>query len=106
MLTYLLDIGNQMPGSVLFQTRMRSAFARTALLEKHHPILAGIEVAAVFPNQTTSRSAVKKNGGLTSGVANLLIVEIVNGGNLQPAGVERFDVGVESFHARILRTVD
>src|SRR6266566_9272893 len=38
MFAQLLDVGNQMPGGVLFKARVGSAPTRAALIEKHHAI--------------------------------------------------------------------
>ena len=85
---YVLD---QIPGSVFFETRMRRALPRSALIEKHHTINFRIEVAPVVRRNSPAWSAVQENDRLTLRVATLLVVKLVNRRDLQPASVERFN---------------
>src|ERR1700730_1317767 len=96
MLAQFLDVCYEIPGRILFQTRMRSALAGAALIEKNNSIEFRVEVATVVGLDSATRSTMKKYRGFAIRVTHLLVVKLVNRRNLQPARVEWFDLIIES----------
>jgi hypothetical protein len=98
MLPQLLYVGDQMPGRILFQARVRRAVARAALIEKDYAIRCGVEELAVLRDNASARAAVQKDHWLPLRIAALLVINRVNGRDLQHALLERLDWVIKCFH--------
>ena len=73
-----LDVGDQVPGSVSFERRVRCALAAATLVEVHDAVFAGVEEAALFRIGTAAWAAVQKDHRLAGGVAGLFEVEVMD----------------------------
>src|SRR5437763_8368201 len=96
MLAQLLDIGNKIPGGVLFERSMRRALSRSALIEEHDAIGIRIVKLSILRHQPAAGPAVQKDDRLTFGIAALFVVNLVNLRDSQAARVVGFDWGVKS----------
>ena len=92
---YLLDIGDEMPGSVVFKRGVRLALSRAALIKKNYVVSGRVEEATIVRHKTCAWSTVEKDDGLPFWIATLLVVEFMNGRNLQTSSVERLNLGVQ-----------
>ena len=75
---------------------MRRTLARAALIEKHDAIGVWIVKLAVLGHQTATRPAMQKDHRLPLWIAALLIINLMNVRDLQPAGVIGLDWRVKS----------
>src|SRR6266480_6548649 len=96
MLAQFLDISDEMPGGVFFQTCVGRAPARTALIEEHNPVSLRIKELAIFWNQAAARPAVQKHHRLSFRIPALLVIKLVNVRHFQTASVIGFDWIVEN----------
>jgi hypothetical protein len=87
----LLDILDEIPGGILPQLKERLGQAAAALIEEHDQELGRIEVASVGGNALGSRAAVEDHNRLALRVPVQLVVDLVKGGDLQIAHLERLD---------------
>src|SRR5438876_8220125 len=85
---------------------MRRALSRAALIEKHDAIGVWIVKLPILRHQPATRPAMQKDHRLPLWIAALLIINLMNVRDLQPAGVIGLDWRVkrpEFFHSlRIL----
>jgi hypothetical protein len=80
MLTQEFHIGNQMPGGVVDQARVRFAAATAALIKEDNAIDVGIEKASCAIVASSARSAMHKHDWLAFGIPAFFEVEFVFGG--------------------------
>ena len=96
-----LGVGHEVPGGVLAQLRVGRALAAAALVVEREVPLRGIEVAPVVGVEAAAGPAVEEEGLLPLRVADLLVVDGVEVGDLQEAVVEGLDRGVEFAHGHL-----
>src|SRR5215207_5164625 len=97
---YLLDVLDQVPRRVPLQLRVRRALPRAALVEEDDAVGRRVEELPVLRDETAAGAAVQEDDGLPLGVTALLVIEVVNGRDLEPPGAVGLDRGVEFSHAR------
>src|SRR5262249_42605795 len=85
MLAQLFDIGDEVQGGVLVDAGMRRRAAAATLVEQDDAIAFGIVIPPHYGGGTAPGSAMQHNGGLSARIAALLIIELVQSGNLEPA---------------------
>src|SRR4051812_41705262 len=95
MLAQALDVGDQVPGGVVGQFRMRRGFATTALVEQHDAVLLRVEETAATRASAAAGAAMEEDPRLSLGVAAFPEEEGMQRGHLEHAAVERLDRGVE-----------
>src|SRR6187399_2540626 len=95
MFAQRLDVGDEMPRSVVDEARTRPALARAALIEQHNAITLRIEESAHLGIGAAARSAVQEHHGFSCGVAALLVVELVHWRDTQESRVVRLDGRIE-----------
>src|SRR6266550_7103244 len=93
---YLFDIGDEMPGSVVFKRSVRSALSRATLVKKNYAVSRRIKEASIVRDQTRAWSTVEKDDGLAFRIAALLVVEFMNARNLQTSSVKGLNLRVQS----------
>jgi hypothetical protein len=91
VLAQRFHVGDQVPGGVVFERRMRSAATAAALVEEHDPVARGIPEASLGGRGAAARAAMHEQRGLAGGVAVLLEVDLVRRVDCQAARVERSD---------------
>jgi hypothetical protein len=91
-----LHVGDQVPGRILFETRVRPAAAAATLVKKNDAIACGIEEPARACVAAGARSAVQENRGLARGIAAFLPVDLVAVADGQKPVAARFDGRIES----------
>jgi len=91
-----LQIGDQVPGGVLLETRMRPAAAAAALIEQDDAIARGVEKSARARVAAGARAAVQENRWLARGIAAFLPVEFVTVADGQMTLAARLDRRIES----------
>src|SRR5579872_153079 len=95
VLAQFLDVGDEVPGGVGFERGVGRALAASALVEIHDAVLIGVEEPPLFGIGTAAWAAVHEDDGLAGGVAAFLEVELVDGRDLEAAGVVGLDGRVE-----------
>src|SRR5947208_9918831 len=75
---------------------MRRALSRAALIEKHDAIGVWIVKLPILRHQPATRPAMQKDHRLPLWIAALLIINLMNVRDLQPAGVIGLDWRVKS----------
>ena len=80
---------------------MRRGPACAALVEQHDAVVIGIVEAAHLRAAAGPWAAVQQHDRLAVRVATLFEIQPVAAIDLQRAGVERFDVGVQGGHASL-----
>src|SRR5438874_13531940 len=93
---YLFDIGDEMPGSVVFKRGVRSALSGATLVKKNYAVSRRVEGASIVRDQTRAWSTVEKDDWLPFWIAALLIVQFMKGRNLQTSSVEGLNLRVQS----------
>src|SRR6185437_13126963 len=78
VLTDFLNIGDQVPGGVCFQRRIRRALAASALVKIHDAIFFRMKKTALLGIRAAAGTAVKKNHRLAGRVAAFLEIDLVN----------------------------
>ena len=86
-----LHVGDQIPGRVGLERRVRPTTPRAALIEDHDPIAVGIEEAPRVHVAAAAGTAVHEQRRLAARVARLLVIDLVPRANLHEARVERLD---------------
>src|SRR5207342_2587556 len=77
VLADFLDVGDQVPGGVGFERRVRRTLAAPALVEIHDAIPFGLEKASLFGIGAPAGAAVQKDHRLAGGVAAFLEINLV-----------------------------
>ncbi len=85
----------QMPGGVVFQRSVRSAFAAATLVKHYDAVSSGIEKASEAGRSAAARATVHHDDGFAHWVATLFVIKRVNIGNLQHASVVGVNLRVE-----------
>ena len=96
-----LGVGHEVPGGVLAQLRVGRALAAASLVEEGEVPHRGVEVAPVVRVEAATGPAVEEEGLLPLRVADLLVVDGVEVGDLQEAVVEGLDRGIEFAHGHL-----
>ena len=96
VLAQRLDVGDEVPGRVVVEARVRRALAAAALVEQHDAVARRIEEAAHLRVGPAARPAVQEHRRLAVRVAALLEVELVDVGDAQKARAVRFDRWIKS----------
>jgi len=78
VLADFLNIGDEVPGGVGFERRVRRALAAAALVEIHDAVFLRVKEAARFGVGASARTAVQKNHRLARWVAAFLEVDLVD----------------------------
>jgi hypothetical protein len=94
----LFNVGDEIPGSILFQASMGGRFAASPLVKEDDPVEVGIEEGAVGGIGAASRAAVKKENRPSLRIARLFPIEVVDRRNLQAAALIRLDRGIALSH--------
>src|SRR5205807_9336567 len=95
-LAQLFNVSHQIPGRVLFERSMRRALSRAALIEKHDAIGVWIVKLPILRHQPATRPAMQKDHRFPLWIAALLVINLMNVRDLQPAGVIGLDWRVKS----------
>lgn len=74
---------------------MWSALAGASLVKQHDPVELRVEESAVAGRCAGPRAPVEEDDGLTTGVPGLLVVDGVDVGDPEAAGVEGLDLRVQ-----------
>ena len=98
MLADELDVVHEIPGGIFLELGARGGAATTALVEKHNPIVRGIEEAAVNRIATAARPSVQENHGLPVGIPALFHVKFMERGGFEHLGLEGFDFRIKFGH--------
>jgi hypothetical protein len=96
VLAQSLQIGDQVPGRVVLETRMRPAAAAAALVEEDDAIACGIEEPARACVAAGARATVQENRRLARGIAAFLPIELVTVADRQMTLAARLDRRIES----------
>jgi hypothetical protein len=78
MLANFFDVGDEIPGRVLFQRGVRSALTAAALIEVNDAVFFRVEEAALFGIGTAAGASVEKYHRLAAGIAAFLEVDLMN----------------------------
>src|SRR5262245_37148879 len=104
MLAQPLHVGDQVPGRVVDEARVRATATAPALIEQHDAVGGRIEEAARPVVAAGARPAMHEHCGLAARVAAFLVVNLVHIGYAQITGRVRLDGRVQRFrpgaHAR------
>ena len=95
MLAQALDVVDQMPSRVLFERRVRRRASAATLIEEHDPVARRIVVAAHDRVGAAAGPAVQKHGGFSGLAAAFLVIELVQGRDLEPSGAVGSDLGIK-----------
>ena len=82
-----LDIGHQVPGSIVVQAGVRAGTAATALIEQQHLVAFGIEQLTMMRGDAAARSTVNEDRRFTVRVTAQLPVDPVAIPSVQPTAV-------------------
>ena len=93
-----LDIGDQMPGGVGIEIRMRCRLAASALVEQQHVIARRVEQATMVGRDAAARPAMQKDGRLRAGGADPLPIDMMAIADVEMTGGEGGDRGIERSH--------
>ena len=85
-----LDVGDQIPGRVLAQLRMRRGASTAALVEQHDPVHGWVEEPPALRAAARAGTAVQEHDRFPVQIAALLVIQRVQPRNLQRAAVERW----------------
>src|SRR6185437_12213008 len=77
VLADFFNVGDQVPGGVGFQRRIRRALAASALVKIHDAVFFRMEEAALLGIRAAAGTSVKKNYRLAGGMATFLKVDFV-----------------------------
>src|SRR5436189_167594 len=91
-----LHVGDQMPGGVGLQARVRQGAAAAALVEQHDAVARRVVIAAHGGIAAAAGPAVHDQRRLAVGVAALLEVELVSPADLEPLLAIRLDRRIET----------
>ena len=91
-----LDVGDQMPGRVGLQAGVGRRLAAAALVEQDHVVEIRVEQPALLRRDGAARPAMQEDGGLRALGADTLPVDRVAVADVQHAGLERLDLGIEA----------
>jgi hypothetical protein len=91
-----LQIGDQVPGRVVLETRMGPAAAAATLVEEDDAIARGVEKPARARVAARTGTAVQENRRLARGIAAFLPVDLVTVADGQMTLAARLDGGIES----------
>jgi len=94
MLANVFDVLDQVPGRIVIERSVRSAAARSTLLEENYAVSFRVKEAPVIWIQTGAWPTVEKHDRLSVRIAALLVVKMMNVGHFDVATVIRFDCGV------------
>ncbi len=72
--------------------------AGAALIEEEDVVSLWVEELAVHWDQTAARAAVQEDDWDAFGVADALVVDLVNVRDLEHARIEGFDLRIKRFH--------
>ena len=106
MLAKLFDVGDEMPRRIVFQTRVRRALPRPALVEKHDAIGGRVEEAPVVGDRPAAGAAVQEDDGHAFGVAALFVVKRMHRRHRQHASIVRFDLRIQVSHKHIIQRLE
>ena len=95
MLAQPLDVGDQIPGGVVVEFRRAASTGRSRAGRTARCGSALDRRSAAFRVAAGARAAVQEHDRLALGVAALLVIHPVQRRNLQEAGVERLDLGIQ-----------
>ena len=96
VLAQLLDVGDQVPGRVVLEARVRPAAAAAALVEQDDAIARGIEEPARARVAAGAGAAVQEDRRLAVGIAAFLPVDLVAVADDQMPLAARLDGRIES----------
>ena len=91
-----LDVGDQMPGRVGLQAGVGRRFAAAALVEQDDVVEIRVELAPLLGRDGAARPAMQEDGGLRTLCSDALPVDRVAVADVQHAGLERLDLGIET----------
>ncbi len=91
-----LDVGDERPGGVVVEARVRRALPAPALVELDDAVALGVEEPPVLRVAPAAGAAVEEHHRPPVGVARLLPVEVVDGGHAQPPRSPRGDLRVQT----------
>src|SRR5882672_4355276 len=91
MLAQALDIGDQVPGGVLDQTRARAAASAAPLIENHDAVMLRVEELPCALIGARAGTAMQEHGRLARRIAALFVVNLMHVRDTQEAVPERFD---------------
>src|SRR5262249_41050796 len=95
MLANFLDVGDEVPGRVLFERCVRRTLSAAALVEVHDAIFLRVEKSPLFGLRSAAGSAVDEHDRLARGVAALFEIDLVKRRDSEPAGVVVLDRWIE-----------
>src|SRR5690606_17003332 len=91
MLAQLLDVGDEVPGRVVDQRRVRRAAPAAALVEEHDAVALGVEEATLLGVGASARPAVQEDDRLALRVARRLLVQAMSRAHVDDALRVRLD---------------
>src|SRR5262249_55193101 len=85
----LLDVVDQVPGGVLLERGGGRALPAAALVEQHHPVAPRVEEAPHVRRRAAAGAPVEEHDRFPIGMPALLVSDLVERRDAQPAGVVR-----------------
>src|SRR5690606_27285723 len=102
LLAQALDIGDQVPGGVVFQRGVGSRQAAAALVEHDDAVFGRVEIATHPRIDRPAGAAVEDNDRHAVRIAAFLVVDLVDAVGRHPARGVGFDLGVEVTAGRVV----
>src|SRR4029079_792703 len=103
MLAELLDVVDEMPGGVFLDAGCGGQAPASALIEEDNGVARRIVIAAHHRGRAAARAAMQQHRWLAVRVAAFLVIELVQGRDLEPPGAIGNDFWVKAQAAARLR---